>query len=87
VIGDSEASPQELENQLLQTLEDAKVLLDLASNHLREVQRDLKSGTIPSPNGRYAYQQALRAEMLALKHYRLVVDTLSVLVLDGKIPD
>ena len=68
-------------------MEDAKVRLDLANKYVREVERDLKSRTIPSPDGQYAHQHALRAETLALKHYRRVLNTLSVLVLTGKVPD
>jgi hypothetical protein len=86
-MGDSEASPQDLENQLRKLVADAKVRLDLTRNHLREVQRDLKSGALPSSERQYAYQQALRAETLALSYYQSVLKVFSTLVLDCKIPD
>jgi hypothetical protein len=86
-MGDGEASRQELENQLRERVANAKVRLDLARNYVREVQRDLKSGTITESDGHHAHQYALQAETLALQHYQSVLNTLSTLVLTGKIPD
>ena len=64
-MSDIQPSRQELENLWGNLLEDAKVRLGLASKYVKEVERDLKSGTLSSP----AYQNALRAEALAVKHY------------------
>jgi hypothetical protein len=86
-MGDSEASHQELETLLRKRVADAKVRLDLASNHLSEVQRDLKSGALPPSEGQYAYHRALQAETLALSYYHSVLKVFSTLVLDCKIPD
>jgi hypothetical protein len=84
---DIQSTRQELENLWRKRVEDAKIQLDFASKYVKEVQRDLKAGTIPSPDGHYAYQHGLRVETLALKHYRRVLNTLNELVLHGKIPD
>jgi hypothetical protein len=83
----SEPSRQELENQLRKLLADAKIRLEIARNHVRKVQCDLKSGALPPAEGRYAHHRALQAETLALDHYQHVLKTLSDLVLTGKIPD
>ena len=49
-MGDTQTTRQELENLLGKRLEDAKFRLDLASKYVKEVERDLKSGTIsPHP--------------------------------------
>jgi hypothetical protein len=87
MMSDIQTTRQELENLWRKRVEDAKIRLDLASKYVKEVQRDLKAGTIPSPDGHYAYQHGLRVETLAVKHYRRVLNTLSVLRLTGKIPD
>ena len=79
-MSEIQPSHQELENQLREQVADAKVRLELARNYLKEVQRALEAGTIPPPNGQYAYQDALRAETLALKHYQRVLKTLSILI-------
>jgi hypothetical protein len=87
MMSDIQTTRQELENLWGKRLEDAKVRLDLASKYVKGVERDLKSGIVPSPDGHQAYQNALRAEALAVKHYRRVLNTLGDLVLHGKIPD
>jgi hypothetical protein len=76
-MSDIQPPGQELENLWQKRVEDAKVRLDLASQYVKEVQRDLKSGTIPSSDGRYAHHRALQAETLALKHYQRVLNTLT----------
>jgi hypothetical protein len=86
-MGDGEASRQELENLWRKRLEDAKIRLDLTRNYLKEVQRDLKSGTIPPSDGRYAHQRAQQAETLAFEHYKRVLKTFTAFLLTGKIPD
>ena len=86
-MSEIQPSPEELKNQWLRTLADAKIRLDLARNYLKEVQGDLKSGTIPSTDGRYAHHRALQAETLAIRHYRRVLNTFTALVLTGKVPD
>ena len=75
----SQAARQELEDFWGQRLKDAKLRLDLARNYLNEVQSDLKSGSIPSPDRHHAYQHALRAEILAVKCFRRVLDTFNAL--------
>jgi hypothetical protein len=76
-MSDIQPTGQELENLWQKRVEDAKVRLDLASQHVKEVQRDLKSGTIPLSDGRYAHHRALQAETLAIEHYRRVLNTLA----------
>ena len=78
---------QELESLWRKHVEDAKVRLDFASKYVKEAHRDQKSGTIPSTDGNYAYQYAFRAETLAIRHYRRILNTLGDLVLHCKIPD
>jgi hypothetical protein len=86
-MGETQPTRQELENLWKTRVGDAKVRLDLASQYVKEVQRDLKAGAIPSADGRYAHHRALQAETLAIKHYRRVLNNFTALMLNGKIPD
>lgn len=44
-------------------------------------------GDVPSPDGQYAYQGALRAENAAFAEYSRVLRIFSDLVLHGKMPE
>jgi hypothetical protein len=79
-------SRQQLEDEWRQRALDAKLRLQLARDYVREVQRDLQRGSVPAADGNFAQQHALRAENLALRHYRDVLRTLADLVVRGKIP-
>jgi hypothetical protein len=54
---------------------------------LRNVLRTLPHGEIPSPDGSYAYQQALHAENIALLECTRVLRVFTDLVVHGKIPE
>jgi hypothetical protein len=69
-------------------LSNAKLRLRFARDYVIELQRDrMLDLVLPSPDGSFAYQQALRAETYALAEYRHVLQILTDLILDGKIPD
>jgi len=67
-------------------LQDAKLRLDFARSYLKEVQRDFQSGEIPSADGSYAHQKALRAEIAALAEYQRVLRVVTDLLVNGIIP-
>ena len=76
-----------LEDHWRDRLKDAKTRLEFARSYLREVQQDYQSGALPSPDGSYAYQRAVRAEAAALAEYVRVLRIFSELAMDGKIPE
>ena len=68
-------------------LNTAKLRLEFARNYVAELQQELQTGSLPSPDGSFAYQQALRAENNALAEFRRVLQIFTDLTVDGKIPD
>ena len=78
---------QQLEGTWRKHVNEAKLELAQARQHLRDAERDLKDRSVPRPDGSYAYQRALRAETLALERYAKVLKTCNDLVLYGKIPE
>jgi hypothetical protein len=86
-MDDSHTNRRTLENPWLRRLSDAQIRLDSACNYLKGVARDLLAGRISEADGAYAYQQALRAENMALAEYQRVLDIFTSLVVDGKIPE
>ena len=85
-MADPTPNRQQLENLWHERLHAAKLRLDFARQYRCEVQADRKGGDIPSSDGHYAFQRALRAENLALDEYRRVLCIFSDLVLRGKMP-
>lgn len=79
-----QAAVEELWRKRLNT---AKLRLEFARNYVAELQRDLQTGALPSPDGGFAYQQALRAENNALAEFRRVLKIFTDLTVDGKIPE
>ena len=67
-------------------LNDALHQLNSATFHLREVQQEYRSRSIPSPDGGLAYRQALRAETDARREYMRVAMILHEFVMYGKLP-
>ena len=70
-----------------QRLRDARLQYDFARNYVTEVQHELQSGALPSPDGSYAYQLALRKETYALAAYRETLKIFTAFILDGQVPD
>lgn len=68
-------------------LDDARLRLDCARNYFKETKQDFASGDISAPVEYYAIQQALRAEMAALKEYSRILAIFNDLTLHGKIPN
>ena len=66
-------------------VEDVKLGLDFASNFVKEVQRDIQE--LPSSDGDFAIQRALRLEDHARAEYLRVQRILTDLMTEGKIPD
>ena len=54
---------------------------------LRKVLKSFPASEVPSPDRSGAYQQAQRAENLALDEYRRVLQIFTDLVVHGKIPE
>jgi len=67
-------------------LQDARLRLDFARNYTKEIQRDFPNNEIPSPDGAYAQQRAIRGENAALAQYRRVLEIYTNLVTRGEIP-
>jgi len=68
-------------------LNEARLRVELARNFLREIQQDFKNGTMPQPDGDFAFQRAGRAENSALAEYSRVLRVFHDLTVKGKIPD
>jgi len=68
-------------------LKTAEVHYAYAREKLRNVLKTLPPGDTPSPDGSYAYQQALRAENIALSEYTRVLRIFTDLVVRSKIPE
>lgn len=79
-------SREALEQLWRNRLNDARLRLDFARTYLREVQRDFKTGDIPSADGDFAYKKALRAENAALAEYHRILVILTELSVNGKLP-
>ena len=81
------AVPADLETLWHKRLKDAQLQLDFARTYLKEVERDLKSGCLPSPDGDLAHRNALHAENLALQKVARLRKIFKDLVACGKVPD
>jgi hypothetical protein len=68
-------------------LNEARLRVELARNFLHEVQRDFQDGTVPQPDGNFAYQRALKAENTALAEYSRILRVYHDLTMAGKIPE
>ena len=86
-MSNHESDRQALENLWRERVKSARLRLEFARNYVAELQQDLRAGAIPSPDGAFAYQQALRAETAALAEFRRVLQVFTDLTIDGKIPD
>ena len=78
---------QDLENLWRARLKEAELRLRLARTYVREIQADQSLACLRSPDGTFAYQRALRLEVLAVAHYRRVLQIFSDLVVHNQIPD
>jgi len=76
-----------LEERWQSRLKDAELRYAQARQQFRDILRTLPPGEIPAPDGNYAYQQALRAERIALTEYIRVLRIFTDLAVGGKIPD
>jgi hypothetical protein len=68
-------------------LKNAELRYTHAREQLRNILRSLAPGEVPSADGSYAYQQALRAEKIALADYTRVLRVFTDLVVHGKPPE
>ena len=76
-----------LEDLWRQRLNDAKLRVDFARNFVLEVERDFPSSEIPSSDGLFAHEKAIRAENDALAEYLRVRRIYDDLILNRTIPD
>ena len=76
-----------MEDRWRDCVRDAQLRLAVARNSVTELHRDLESGHIPSLDGTFAYQKALRIETMALAEFCRVLRIFTDLILEGKIPD
>lgn len=68
-------------------LKDARLRLDSARNHFREIKKDFAPGETTARFEYYAIQQALRAEMAALAEYARILAIFNDLTVNGKLPN
>ena len=68
-------------------LRNAEQYYAYAREQLRKVLKSFPASEVPSPDRSGAYQQAQRAENLALDEYRRVLQIFTDLVVRGKIPE
>jgi hypothetical protein len=68
-------------------LVDSRTRWQFAREIVNDVREENRRGEIPSPDGTFAYWQALRNERLAWVHYRHVLNVFTALTEHGKIPD
>src|SRR5215831_3713036 len=76
-----------LENLWRLRLHDAKLRLELARNCLKELLGDFPLNEISRAEGKFAYQEAVRAESLAQREYNGLRRVYRDLTINGVIPD
>lgn len=77
----------ELQTLWKQYLEEAERELESARSEVRKFKAEIQSAQTRTPDVHYAYQQALRAENLALAKYTKILIIVNDLTLHGKLPD
>ena len=87
VLGPTPLNRQELEARWRQRLDVARLRLQFAHTYVKEVQRDLQQGSVPSADGNVALERAQRSENVAVVEYNRVLGIFTDLVVAGKIPD
>ena len=87
LVGSPTPDRKALEVTWLQRLKDAKLRLDFARNYLKDVVQDFPMKEISNSDGHFAYQQAIRAENLALQDYNRVRRIYGGLTMNGIVPD
>jgi len=68
-------------------LHDAKLRLDLARNYLKEFLEDFSLKDLSRAEGKFAWQEAVRAESLAQREYSRLRRVYRDLTINGVIPD
>jgi hypothetical protein len=87
-MGDPSPHITVLEERWRRRLKDAELRLTFARQYFKEVQADFPPpAKIRGADGRYAFQRALQAEMIALANYKRVLEIFTDLVLRGTIPN
>src|SRR5215831_16527523 len=86
-MGSPQTYRQALEKLCRTRLDEVKLRVELARNFLREIHEDTKNGTLPRPDGEFAYRRAVRAENLALAEYTRILRIFHNLTVNGKVPD
>lgn len=68
-------------------LSNARLRVQFARSYVKEVQRDLAEGAVPSADGNFSFERAIRAENMALAEYNRVLRIFTDLVLRRILPD
>ena len=85
-MADDRPTLEELRLVWKKRVEEAESQLATAREEVRRLEEQLRSRSIPSPDVHYAFQSALRREMLALEKYAKAAMVLNDLALHGAIP-
>jgi hypothetical protein len=81
------SEPRRLEAIWRERVHIAEEKYSLASAHCCKVQADYRDGQLPSPDGDYALQQAVKGEKEARAEYMKVLHILTRLLVAGEIPE
>jgi len=81
---ETRAERHELQQIWLEKLREAGTKYQSIQSCAREIERERKM--LPSPDGSFALQQALRRERYARTEYMRVLDAFTRLLLQGEIP-
>ena len=79
-------NPQELTELWRQRLQASLRVYESAKEKTAQLWDEHVRGYTPSPDGAFAFQQALQAEVMALNEYRRVLDVYYQLAVHGKLP-
>ena len=85
-MSDQKSTQKDLVQLWGNRLNDARLRLDFTRNFMREIEKDVQAGAIPSSNGELAFREALRAEREALAQFGRVLRIYIDLVVHGKMP-
>ena len=85
-MADDRPTLEELRVVWKKRVEEAERQLAAAREEVRKLEEELRSPCIPSPDIHYAFQSALRREMLALENYAKGAMVLNDLAVHGAIP-
>lgn len=81
------SEPRRLEAIWRERVHIAEEKYSLASAHCCKVQADYAGGQLPSPDGDYALQQAVKGEKEARAEYMKLLHILTRLLVAGEVPE